>query len=210
MSEPSFFKRLKRRLNWTDIGFSAADEERFNDEGVFTPREIVLTINIDPATGDMVAPGAGAIDPTISIGDVVDIAFTLAKKTTPIFKSLIAIITTTNTIMTLEDPGGTDYQVPSGKVFYFLKVIFSSGASAINFGLGYGDTGVANGITEPTAPVFLMGNTSAQSPLSIDVANKPYEIPVYASVPAGKFPFANTVATSATKMLHAIGVEVDA
>lgn len=209
MSE-SFFKRLKRRLNWTDIGFSAADEERFNDEGIFTPREIVLTVNIDPATGDMVAPGAGAIDPTIE-ADFAKLAFTLAKKTNPVLLSLTAQITTTNQMMTLESPLGTDYSVPASKVAYLLRMIMMTTVAGIGLQVGYGDTGVANGVADPTALVVIIGGsaTTVESALISDVANKPQAFNIYASIPAGKFPLIRTAGTSASKLCQVFGVEVD-
>ena len=168
------------------------------------------SVGVLDSSGNRVDPKTD--DPIAKLADVIDIGFTLAKKTTPIFKTLSANIISdaVNTrYMTLEQPNGTDYSVPASKVFYALKVPFYCVAAAGLHNIGYGDDGVAEGIAAPTTPVYLLGSTAVLGVIVNAAANTFYELKIFASVPAGKFPFISRAAVGGISSIVVIGIEVD-
>lgn len=110
---------------------------------------------------------------------------------------------------TMEFPVGTDYQVPSGKTLYITKLIVSANAASADFAIGYGDTGVANGVTAPTNFVqitpnrmypFKYVNGSGSSGVTT-------EHDVWIPIPQLKFPCARSNGTAGA-YVTAIGILV--
>lgn len=87
--------------------------------------------------------------------------------------------------MTFESPVGTDYQVPSGKIFYITKIIYSSSSSAAltAFQIGYGDTGVPAQAGAPTNAV------NVTSMFATVTNSQQYTLDVFIPIPAQKYPY---------------------
>ncbi len=175
----------------------------------------LLTTSINPNDPEPIGPGSAEasaeVDPVIIFGDALHIPYSITKKTNLVPVSLTAIILTTNSHVTFELPEGTDYSVPAGKDLLIYRVIFQSAIAGMVFNIAYGDDGVAAGTTEPTNPVYIIGSTNnGGSPLKTQTADKMENIPIYGRIPADKFPFIETAATSGDKAMQLLGVEVDA
>jgi len=177
----------------------------------------LLTTSINPNDPEPIGPGsaekAAEVDPTIRIGGNVLIPYTITAKVNPVFITLVIEITGTNTIMSAESPAETDYSVPTGKVLLVYKWDISSSVATSKFALGYGDDGVAEGTVDPTNPVWLIGRNNAgvnKSAYETLLANETNPFNISAEIPAGKFPFVETIATSGNKQAIVYGVEVDA
>lgn len=163
------------------------------------------------ATG---SPGKPASDPSMTLNGNIILQLILAKKTNPVFKVLSAMILTTDTIMSLEFPGGTDYVVPASKELLGYKIAVAASVAGVSWAIGYGNTGVGVGTVEPTTPIMVIGIDSTgsgfKSPFTIPVADTHYPFETYFSIPAGKYPFAECDNTSGNKVITMYGVEVDA
>ena len=210
-----------QNIDWSDVGFTADEEARLNRFKPNFTKDIGLVALVDPTTNPMsiVAPASSAADkdPLIKLGEWAELQMTLANKTNPVFKTLMAWISTDGVngrYMTFESPSLTDYQVPTSKVFLGLKLVANAEATANSeIGLGYGDTGVADGTTAPTTPIYLIGEDPANSrgtPYVCSTAWLPFEWLIYISVPAGKFPFLTRAALGNVTNAVVYGVEVDA
>ena len=205
---------LQKRLDTTKwpVGDSPPGGIRYLSDGQGNLITI-LTTSINPNDAEPIGPGsqekASEVDPDFLVGGLAKIPYTITKKVNPVFKALSIFIGSTNNVGTLESPFGTDYSVPASKELIIYRYFFQASAASINWGLAYGDDGVAAGTTDPTTPIWILGGDNLPS-LVNETANKQYHEDIYASVPAGKFPFAEVSATSANKFVHILGVEVDA
>ena len=205
---------LQKRLDTTKwpVGDSPPGGIRYLSDGQGNLISI-LTTSVNPNDKEPIAPGsaesAAETDPTVDHGGIL-IPFSITAKVNPVFVTMTATILSTNNIMTFESPVGTDYSVPTGKTFLLNKLIFKSSLAGMTFNIGYGDDGVGAGTSDPTAPVWVIGSNNSSSALMDEVADRMYEILLYGSIPAGKFPFLDTAATSGFKNAILQGVEVDA
>jgi len=177
----------------------------------------LLTTSINPNDTEPIGPGsneAAALKDPLFKANSIEIGYTLASKTNPVFKVLSAMVTTTNTIMTLEFPGGTDYQVPAGKLFIGYKIAVAASVAGVSWAIGTGTDGVATGTTEPTSPVMVIGIDSTgsgfKSPFTIPTADTIFEFNTFFEIAAALFPFAECDNTSGNKVITVYGVEVDA
>ena len=166
------------------------------------------------ASGSRIDPKTD--DPFYKGGDVIDIPYSLAKRTTPVFKFLHARTQSdgVNTkYMTFESPVGTDYQVPASKSLDILKVSFKSLAAGHWVALGYGDDAVAPGNTEPTTAVYFNAKGAATNAVGIYVTvtvNVAIEYKILNTVPASKYPhMANGTSTGANNDIDCILVGVE-
>jgi hypothetical protein len=109
-----------------------------------------------------------------------------------------AAATTAEHYMTFEKPIGTDIQVTAGKTLYItkLRAIQSTG---MNFNIGYGDTGVASGVTPPTNYVALITNLEA---VGVDD-----EFELIIPIPAGKYPCIYTLPATGAAKVYLEGLE---
>jgi len=98
------------------------------------------------------------------------------------------------------DRGASGYQVPVGKTFYITSVIFSGDAAGARFFIGYGDNDVGVSQPAPTNPVPITAE------LQCGAGDTTYQVMLWASVPAGKYPFIRCQ-TSVVKA-HIVGIEV--
>ena len=212
----------KQKLDWSDIGFTAEEESRLNLKKPKIPNILTPVVLVDPSTDPMsfVAPASSAADkdPVFKIADTTELQLTLANKTSPIIKHLHGYFiagTAASRYMTLEQPAGTDYQVPASKELHYLSWFGNSQAAAANdtMTLGYGDDAVAEGTTPPTNLVQVFGNMLASVEtvgiIGIKTAGKPERIAVHGVVPAEKYPCVvrSPIATQWTFNIH--GIEVD-
>lgn len=169
------------------------------------------SVRILNSSGDLVDPKTD--DPIATLGGLVNIGFTLAKKTTPIFKNLLSATSTENNYMTFEDPVGTDYSVPASKVFYGLGVRIVANLASKGASIGYADDGVADGVAAPTTPVYVIGNgTIGGFYAPAAYTNYPTTgdyFKTYFGVAAGKFPFMRGLNGAAYIVVNLFGVEVD-
>lgn len=197
----------------------------------------LVTVPVNPQDTSPIAPGssgnvgllnssgvrinpAQAVDPFAKLGGVMQLPYALTALTNPVFITLTGMITSTNNIMSLESPSGTDYSVPASKLLYLTKMVISAiHTTAVYFALGYADTGVADGTTDPTTPIHIIGINVAsgmKSPYSVQVSTAAVDRPpigefdILAKIPAGKFPFFEAETDNTTKAMVCYGVEVDA
>jgi hypothetical protein len=77
------------------------------------------------------------------------------------------------------------YQVPAGKILYIVHIYFTSYPGDGWITLGYGDDAVAEGAVAPTNGVALFPPWA----LAAYEAGKWYDIPMFAAIPAGKYPY---------------------
>ncbi len=186
----------------------------------------ILTTAINPNDAEPIGPGGGLgnvglldssgarispsekIDPFIKLADQFELPF---SKTAEVYSDDIVIharITSTNTDATFHKDA-SDYSVPTGKKARFYRMIANTSTAVVTIALGYGDDGVADGLNGPSTPVFFWGSDT-DGFIALDVANQNHEIPISITVPAGKFPWMITNATSANKSCILFGVELDA
>jgi len=183
----------------------------------------IVTTSVNPNDTAPIGPGsaeaAAEVDPILrALGH--QIPYTATKKTNVVFKALIGRITGTNNIATLESPAGTDYQVPVSKTFFGTHADFSAiHTGALYFAIGYGDDGVADGTTDPTTPIWVIGTNNAsgsKSPYSVQVSTAAVDHPpigefdIYCEIPAGKFPFFEAETDNTNKEIMLYGFEADA
>lgn len=117
-------------------------------------------------------------------------------------KSLYYPVGTGDRYRTLKD-GGSDYQVPVGKVFVILGYTSASGnASSQNDTIGYGDTAVSDSASAPTN--FIGPGLGIQAGA---YSNTPNGRDIVFKVPAGKYP---CYRAGATQGGFVWGVEVPA
>lgn len=104
--------------------------------------------------------------------------------------------------MTLENPVGTDYQVPAGQTYYITSLHISvTDTTAINVvRVGYGDNGVSEGASAPTNYVELTGSFSTGNKGTL-------ELNVLIPIPAQKYPCMRIV-TGTPSSLTAYGIVV--
>ena len=183
----------------------------------------ILTTSINPNDPEPIGPGsqesASQVDPTVRLGggrDVntgLDIALTLTKKANA--KEIILgvlIGTSTNTVETLEESDGTDYQVPAGKE---LLCYYLSGQASVVTGpyqLGYGSDAVAEGTTDPSDTVYApWAQSGAGAGLCHPTVADTYEgFAIAFKIPATKFPFMRHPVTTSFTAVMVLGVEYDA
>ena len=207
----------KQALDWSDIGFTGDEEARLNRQKPRFSKDIQLTALLDPTTDPMsiVAPASSSSvtkDPFANIGGI-EWNYTQTAKTSPRPITLTqAFATATNTYVSLESPAGTDYSVPVGKEFMWLKLKMLTGATNLPTGnaltWGYGDTGVAEGTSAPTTEVDIcyaanVGPAYGTNTI-VDILapmNNASPFPIsdptgqfLGIVPAGKFPFVRKAA----------------
>ena len=84
---------------------------------------------------------------------------------------------------TLEQPLGTDYQVPADKVFYITCVIYHADTAKTIIRVGYGDDAVAASAVPPTNPVYVSPFYNAA------VVDVHCCMNTFLEIPAGKYPF---------------------
>jgi hypothetical protein len=84
---------------------------------------------------------------------------------------------------TLQQPLGTDYQVPPATVFYITALIFHADTAKTLIHIGYGDDAVNASAVPPTNPVYVSPFYNAAV---VDVHNH-HEC--FYEIPAGKYPF---------------------
>jgi len=84
---------------------------------------------------------------------------------------------------TLEQPLGTDYQVPAAKVFYITAVVYHADTAKTIIRIGYGDDTVSSSAVPPTNPVYVSPFYNAAV---VDVHNH-HE--TFYEIPAEKYPF---------------------
>lgn len=82
---------------------------------------------------------------------------------------------------------GTDYSVPAGKQLIIGVIAMASSVATQSIVIGYGNNGVAEGVTAPTNAVGLNG----QRTFMAVATNTTYQWTVTLKVPAGKFPYAH-------------------
>lgn len=101
---------------------------------------------------------------------------------------------------TFEEVIGTDYQVTTGKTLYLSLAIPIASTADTGFYLGYGDDAVNNSATPPTNAVQLMDL------ISVHNAYTPYEVPIFATIPADKYPYG--YCAGGTLQVHVLGIEI--
>ena len=160
-------------------------------------------------------PGTGTksqiqVDPEVLLAGLAKLPYSISLATNPVFVSMNVAMSGANTFMSFESPVGTDYTVPANKKLELFKLQWQGAVTATYLTFGYGDDGVANGTSAPTALVRQIGSGNTGSPLVVDVVARLYEASVYASVPADKIPMVNKNNTNGLFSVQAYGVEVDA
>ena len=211
MSSQNFWERLRRRLSWNNLGFSADESNRFNDAGLPIFRGLLPVVVMKPSDGTFPDAAAGT-DPIAKLGDVLDVPYSIATKSNPVFVSLQANLASDAAnprYMTMEEPVGTDYQVPSGKELYILKIFYANSTANVYLNWGYGDTAVAEGISAPTNATLVLGSAVATgSSFLATAATTTYEFKVYAKIPASKYPFFAKTNVASIAFSNVIGLEV--
>ena len=114
-------------------------------------------------------------------------------------KTGFVLVASASNYMTFESPIGTDVVVTAGKTLYItkLRAIQSIGD---NWGIGYGDDGVAAGAAAPTNFVSLVTNLEA------NVVDHEFEMII--KIPTGKYPCILTQAGAADVKVYMEGIEV--
>lgn len=210
-------------LDWTDVGFTGDEEARENRKKPRFSKDVQLVALTDPTSDPMsiVSPASSALeDPILRMGnDSVDLHATLANKTTPVFKALHGFFiagTAARRFMTLEQPAGTDYQVPAGKQLLYTSWFGQSQAVAANdtMALGYADDAVAEGTVDATGTIYVFGRIldSAETTgiISLKTAGKPETFKIWGVVPSSKYPIAVRSPAAATQWsFNVFGIEID-
>ena len=218
----------KSGLDWTDIGFNQDEEARENRKKPRFSKDIQLVALTNPTQDPMsiVAPASDSSvtkDPFADLGGI-EWNFTQTAKTAPVAINLTQkIVTDTNKYVTLESPSGTDYQVPTGKVFHWQELILCFGATAPTaVTWGYGDTAVAEGTAAPTNAVefkyFEASLPALPTATCIRMGNhqnsaSPWQSALdrafLGNVPASKYPFVRKVETTSSVLgAYGWGLEV--
>ena len=170
------------------------------------------SVGVLDSSGNRVDPMTD--DPIMTLAETMAIGVTYAKRTTPVFRLLVGRLVGNaggTRYMTFEVPSGTDYSVPASKVLNILKVWHVSDGANRSLILGYADDGVADGLVAPTTPIYLTGIAGAVASAMFfkETANKTFKELVHISIPAGKFPFLSSGASTAVEYAEVFGVEVD-
>jgi len=203
--EETFWVQLKRRLNPAAFGHTAQEIASLNKRIPLLGNFVVPVSVIKPTDGTFPDPSSATpVDPFADIGGI-QWPYALTAKTSPVIVNVgQKHDTTTDTYVTLESPSGTDYVVPASKVFHWMELFVSFGASVpADLSWGYGDNGVAPGTTAPTNAVFfpeqnwiqstLGTNTCIRMPAGLLSGGAPVgdggSHNFLGSVPAGKYPF---------------------
>ena len=209
------YEALRKGIDWSDIGFTEAEEIALNLEQIPIRKEIFLTMAVDPASNPMDLQSSTDVDPTFGDRDAVSLPFTATKFSNLITKTLHAVAiadAAVSTFMTFEDPDGTDYSVPSNKVFRANRVYWLGSATNAFIALGYGDNGVAAGTTAPTNEVITLGNTGTTlTVLTVQTISLLHQLALQYTVPAGKFPHVRkSGAQNNNVAVYVMGVEYNA
>jgi len=219
MSGLGFAERVKlllqKRLDSTKwpIGDQPPGGLRYLSDGQGNLMAIVTT-SVNPNDASPVGPGsqesAAETDPILTLHEEIQLPYTAVKFTGVAPFSATAPVEGTNTIMTFEHPAGTDFSIGATKTGMITRVLYYGSVAGTWVKIGYGDDGVAEGTTDPTTPVWLLGeNAAGESPLVVTTADVPYVSKVALEIPAGKFPFVELPATNAIKPVHIFGYTRD-
>ena len=101
---------------------------------------------------------------------------------------------------TVQSPVGTDYIVPAGSSLIITHLVYS-GAAGATVSLGY-STGTADNATDqPAGTIFVLGTGDRSS---IVATGDMRTVDVFASIPAGHYPF---VVGSSTGDIQIFGVK---
>lgn len=162
--------------------------------------------------GPELSSGTITGNPVVLLGGVAQLAIALGVRKNPVFFTLMGEITGANSIMTLEDKDG-DHEVAASKELFMYRAAWATLTAGLTFALGFGDDGVADGVTDPANPVFVLGRDNVgggmKSSYFNTAASATNEFDILARVPAGKFPFVETNTNNASKSIIIYGVEVD-
>ena len=124
-----------------------------------------------------------------------------------------SVLVATNTYVSLETSDGTDYQVPTGKVYTLVRANMITKA-IMGTQLGFGSTGVAEGTSAPADEVnfpWTQTGIDGATLLTVTTAEVYQEFNIAGEVPAAQFPFWKTgVAATDVGAIMIIGVEHDA
>lgn len=104
--------------------------------------------------------------------------------------------------MSLESPGGADYQVPVGKVFIITRLFLSVTTAGGGVRVGYGSAGVPDQVGAPA------GDNIMSALYYVEVAKRDVVKDVYIEVPANQYPYA--YASGSAGFINVQGVEVTA
>jgi len=174
----------------------------------------IVTVPVNPGDDPLIPNPSDAVDPFYLGGSLIQIPYLSTPKTLKNYVTLTSIITGVNSVVTFHEQDdsaaqGADYDVPSGSELHMLRLLTWITAASISYGIGYGDTGVAEGTTFPTTPKrFAQLISTDQLPLREETANKMFTRDIMYIIPAGKFPFLNKDVTTSTLSVQAFCIEV--
>ena len=191
----------------------------------------LVTVPVNPQDADPLAPGssgnvgllniagvrvdpAGPVDPLGFIGDQggAQLAYSGTKSNGKVVVIGQQTEATADTFVTLHNEDDTDYQVPSGKTYSIVQALLRCDLTD-GIGLGYGDTGVAQGTSAPTNHVVFPWTKASNQILGLLVVatvNTQLVINIAGEVPASKFPVLSYGNASKSVYIQIIGIEHDA
>ncbi len=158
----------------------------------------MLTTSVNPNDTEPIGPGsaeaAATADPTFKAFGNINYPATFTKRVNTQVIVLNALITTTNDIATFHQELA-DFTVPSTKKLEMLKMVLNGSVASVGIGIGHGSDGVADGVTDPTDPIRIIGEGETANInhfsgyVTSPTASLTVEHDIYALIPASRLPF---------------------